>query len=444
MNPSAPKPPSTKGRDALEWLEYHGITPRRCIPIRSSDLGVALNDPFTYYLTRHLGLTSGVKYSKALTRGSWFHKRLEYFGRPDEVATSRMAGHLAARLKELETTCEVWGFNHDQFLTFKEREEKDFHCSMGWYEASRNITIPASSALGRPTTWEKYLSNPDFLIVGREIIAVIKDDLCPGCPLVAQFDMVIYDRRTNQIWLVDAKTCEESPTLRLATCPIEFQTQLYLYILNALHRSGLLHKKFPVIPENAVVGGMIHIGVQKPTIDFNKKVDRPFKFVHHTLKSGPRKGMIEVRKEYLSDEPSFPLYLERVQRWYKGEGEYVEEADARLLDPPVNLSWSGYNVVLDKMGMTEFKNRLAFLYQMASKDPHPDNFIMNVRSAKNRDGSLSDLGPFYLLPPSEWPTVVSTNRLIQTHRDDMISSNTPTGILENGSIEEADPAGSTN
>lgn len=413
----------------MEWLEFHGITPRRCIPIRSSDYTTLLNCPFSYYLTRHLGLTSGLRHSKALNRGSWFHKRLEYFNRPDEVANTLMAGHLKDRIKELETTCEAYGFIHDQFLMMKEREERDFWCTMGWFEASRNIKVP-STAIGRPITWVEYLANPDFVIVGQEVLAVVKTELCPGCPLVAQFDLLILDRKSNQLWIVDAKTCDEAPTLRLVTCPIEFQTQHYIFILTQLLASGVLHKKFPNLPKDVQIGGMFHFAIQKPTIDFNKRTDRPFKWVSHTLKSGPRKGQIEMRKEYTSEEPSFQCYLERVQRWYKAEGEYAEFQQDRMLDPPVNFSWSGIDLVLDKDGMESYKARLAHIYLNASATPYPRNFLSNPRACKNRSGELTELGPFYLLHPADWPTVVSTNRLIQTHRDDMISNNTETGIID--------------
>ena len=40
--------------------------------LRSSDLR-GLADPFSWFLTRRLGLTPAVSHSKALSRGSWFH-----------------------------------------------------------------------------------------------------------------------------------------------------------------------------------------------------------------------------------------------------------------------------------------------------------------------------------------------------------------------------------
>ena len=77
------KPPEGWGEDAARWLEAHGMVAE--VPtIRSSDYESCLGNPFGYYLTRRLGLSDALRWSEALSRGSWFHKRFEYWDLPAE------------------------------------------------------------------------------------------------------------------------------------------------------------------------------------------------------------------------------------------------------------------------------------------------------------------------------------------------------------------------
>src|SRR6185312_8257420 len=67
------------------------------------------------------------------------------------------------------------------------------------------------------------------------------------------------------LWIVDFKTCEESPKVRLETCPFEFQTRHYLAIASKIF--GAIKAKYK-LADKVTFGGMIHVCIQKPTIDF--------------------------------------------------------------------------------------------------------------------------------------------------------------------------------
>ena len=64
-----------KSVEARDWLESQGLVAKEPA-IRSSDYETILSCPFQYYLSRRLGLVSALRWSAALSRGSWFHKRL--------------------------------------------------------------------------------------------------------------------------------------------------------------------------------------------------------------------------------------------------------------------------------------------------------------------------------------------------------------------------------
>lgn len=62
--------------------------------------------------------------------------------------------------------------------------------------------------------------------------------------------------------------------------------------------------------------GFILDFIQVPGITMSS-ADRPYELYEHTFKSGKNKGQTVMRKKYLSDEPSFELYKERVKQWFE-------------------------------------------------------------------------------------------------------------------------------
>lgn len=434
--------PTTRGRDAMEWMSAHGVVPRRRIPIRSSDFDLAMNDEFAYYLKMILGLGSALSWSKALNRGSWFHKRLELLRCPPEKVAPIMEASFKAREQELRDTCNAWGLSKEDADASCTREYRSFKCAWAWFEAGSKILIP-SQVLGSETNFVDFLQRPQYLLLATEALVMWTDPTYPKCPFVAVIDQLYYDKSSNQIWILDGKTCAEIPILRLETCKIEFQTQHYIYIVMRLLESGMIHQKFPFLPKDVTLGGMVHLAVMKPTIDYNKTMDRPFNWVAHTLKSGKRKGQIDMRKEYLSDEPNFDLYIERVGRWYEGTGEYEDDHANRLLNRPVNFSFSQSNIVLDSEGLEQYHLRLRRIYDLATRDPYPQNFVSNPAYLREYT-ELKAIAPFYLLEPKHWPEVIARNRMIQFFRDESVAMDSQS-LLEpswNPSPPPADPSAS--
>jgi len=396
--------PSTMGRDAMEYLEAHGLVAH--VPhMRSSDFEVCLANPFAYYIHRRLGLTDPLRWSAALAQGSWFHERLRHFEKSENEAQEIMNQKFFDRLDELRGICAACHILPETHLQMADEEERAFHMALAWYEAMMDYPIPERKSL------RQYLLMPFIQVLGHEVLCKIQDPSFPKVELIAQYDILVYHEGQNSVWIIDPKTCAEQTHIRLASCPIEFQTQHYLYILKKLIESGELQEKFN-LPHDVKVGGMIHIAVQKPTIHFGN-LDRDYEEMEHTYNRGEKKGETVIKRNY-SGEPRFVNYVERCRRWYRAESEYEHRAGEM---PPVNQSTISGSLIYDPNILDEHFDRCCLIYQYATCSPWPSNFPKSARSIQVY-GKLSTLSPLYLMPVKDWPTVIQEMRLVKRWRDE--------------------------
>ena len=402
--------PMTDGKDAREWLEAHGLVARQPA-IRSSDYESVLHCPFQYYLSRRLGLVQALRWSQALSRGSWFHKAFEYYSLSPLDRSKEMEIQYEEREKELSDICKVRGIKGESKSNILEREYQDMLCALAWFEASMNLPIFSTNSTQGETFLEK-IRKDHWKVLGTEIVAEYNH--AEFGRMLAQFDMLLYHKKQNSVWIVDLKTTAHNPIERLQTCPIEFQTQHYTHILKWLLEEGVLPKPFD-IPRDARLGGMWHVAVQKPTIEFGMN-DRDCEEHEHELKRGPRKGQIETRRKY-HGEPKIENYIERCNRWYRGEGEYEDKKPERQTAPPINISKTDRST-LDTRWTTEYTRRLRLLHSYAVADPAPINFPKSA-SYLMQFGKMSPFSPFYLTPASQWPGIVSTEGFMVEDRDDV-------------------------
>jgi len=390
--------PTTDGKDSREWLEAHGLVARQPA-IRSSDYESVLHCPFQYYLSRRLGLVQSLRWSEALSRGSWFHKRFEYYNLPASEAKKKMEEDFEVREKELTEICHTRGIKGESKSNVIQREYKDMLCASAWYEASMD-------------TFLEKIRNPYWRVLGTEIVAEYKHPEFGR--LLAQYDMLLYHEKQNSVWVVDLKTTAHNPIERLQTCTIEFQTQHYMHILKWMLEEQSLTKPFD-IPRDARLGGMMHVAIQKPTITFGL-TDRDYTENEHEITRGPRKGQIETRKTY-SGEPKLENYIKRCTDWYKGEGDYEHKKFERNSAPTVNISKTDH-MTLDTRWTTEYTTRLRLVNHYSTVDPLPMNFPKSS-SYLVQFGKMSPFSPFYLTPTGEWPGFVEAEGFMVEDRDDV-------------------------
>ena len=453
--PSPPPIPASLGRDALVWLERHGLTPS--IPtIRSSDWELSAN-PFQYWLSRRMGLIPALSYSKALSRGSWFHLLFALFNNPDRERIYAQA--LASRTAELRETCKALGIQGDKVLDVVDREHLDANTALSWYKATEMVPFSRRDD-GPKITFQKYLSLPYWRHLGSEIRLVFAHPEYQETTLVAQLDLVLLNTKTNTLWIVDAKTCDCKPLIRLASVHNEFQTQHYMTIVHRLLETGELQKKLSLPPQTRL-GGMIHVAVQKPSLHFGTR-DRDYWWASlgkrkkvegrvvkapddesyyaewwpiedptapHEHFPGSFEDCIQVLHEQTGKkpekvyygEPQLKNFVARCLSWYEDEQATDED------DPPVNMTKTSASNLKIPMWCDTYERRLDRLYRLATCNPAPDSFPMmmnGVRSFKK----LSPYADFYLTPPQQWPEVAARNNFVIRRRDEDIEGSMETSI----------------
>lgn len=398
--------PRGMGPDVVPFLESHGLVAR--VPIlRASPFEGALAHPFEFYLTQRLGIRPRLSWSKALSRGSWFHKFLELdtFVGPAPQFSEDPALLLAARLDEVRAICAATGIFGDHRADIIAQEERDFHFSLTVYRASSQIHIAPEVG-----TWRSYLQKPFWKILARELPLTLEET--PERPATrVTLDMLLYHTGHNRLWIVDAKTTGVLPSLRAVTIPNEFQPQHYFAVVR--DSLPLLIDTFG-LPQDVQLQGMLHPIIQKPVIEFNQR-DRNFTLDTSPFKSGPRKGQPRNEKNYYG-EPVIENYYGRVRDWYLGAGDYLDEAPERAAHPPCNISFVDASLDLERT--SQYTSRLQYLSELCRREAYPGNFLSGARGLTTKSGKLTWVGHFALTPVREWPDLMHKLDLMVGFRDE--------------------------
>ena len=398
-----------------DLLAQHGLVERRP-PVRSSDFR-SLGSPFHYYLTRKLGLVPALRYSVALSQGTWFHLALEILltpGLTGDETHARYQARLEARMDEIREVCKALAIGDQRTREILATEEQDATCAWAWALTTKDLPIEGSLANGRTT--HQFLSDPNFVPICRECLLkteiTLPDKRMEPVPCVMQPDMLLYHHTQNSLWIVDYKTTGISPRIRAASCPIEPQTQHYMSILHNMLQRGTLQTQYD-LPSDVTVGGMLHVIIRKPTISFGQ-ADRDYTLDTTPLKSGPRKGEPRNEKVYMG-EPRIENYLERCRQWYRGEKDYAHLAGDRLAEPVIDLSFTSGTALSDSQWTEQYLARLGAVnkWRIAALEPHEYPWPTEVHGT----GTLDTYAPFVLRPVSEWPDIVMQEGFVVADRD---------------------------
>ena len=460
--------PTDHSRSARIYLESEGLVSR--IPaIRSSDYSSALSDPFGYYIRRRLGLIPALSYSEALSRGSYFHTLFALYDRDDRWPIFKR--QCSSRIDELNKICRDLRISDTARSDAVQNERIDQAFASAWYNAFETLPcLNQDSALD--------LLSDNYIKLGAEVRLTWQDPRFPRTHQVVQFDLLLLNRKTNKLWIVDAKTTASPPLIRLATVKEEFQTQHYLHGLEWFFERGLLQKQYN-LPEDVTIGGMMHVAILKPSIQFGQS-DRD----SHWESEGKRTGIsgrimrspvhLQADGEYVikwtknqpapepccgtleeclhvlhevtgkkpervyQGEPSLDNYIKRCNRWYKGEGEYLDRAPDFTNDPPINISYTHASTMLDKDWRASYSDRVAMIYSLATREANPCNFLKNIDHLR-MGSKLALYSPFYLTEPKEWPSLVQAQHFLVAHRDAGEVDANPEAHEFSGTIESLAP-----
>lgn len=415
-------PPGDRGEAAARWLASYGLVPH--IPsIRSSDFSLVAQDPFLYYLSRRLGLAPLLGWSEALTRGSWTHVAFELeTGTPEGPNATEYASRLADRLEELRALSAHAGIYGDDLQQILDAERFDADTAYGWYMAARQVAPNPPQHQSIPNQLKGYTWHNELTL---EIPAqntphdwgLRSDSSRKTTRLVAQLDkcLLVKDRHGHPgVWIVDLKTCAESPDVRLSTCRLEWQGRHYANVFSLVQDRD--PSQLPEELRDADLLGVMHIAIQKPLLRFGAE-DCPFVETTKTLKSGPRKGQTVVERKATSDEPLITNYIERCRDWYLGTGRYAHLAGEVAANPRVNYSYVSRHALLAPDLQAEYLRRLRQVFVNAIADPHPDNYVRDPAGLRSY-GRLSRWAPFYVEPIEAWPALVGALSLHVRMRDE--------------------------
>lgn len=406
--------------------------------IRSSDFSLCLHSPFSYFLGRRLGLVKALRWSKALSRGSWAHSAFQHYELSPQSRRVMVERTLEQRQQELSACCSSLGMSPAQRQEVVLRERADADSALAWMESALDVPISADYGTAR-----EFLARPYWKVLAREcrLVRSLTDLDDPSSSnawfkpkAVVQPDLMLYHSGQNSVFIVDLKTTSASPLLRAASCPYEFQCRHYMRTAHHLMQRGLVQREFG-IPADARLGGMIHLIVRKPSIEFGMK-DRNFVLDESPFKSGPRKGLPRNERIY-QGEPVWENYLERVRSWYRADGEYAHLAPEWTMDPPVNMSVVSASILDDRYESDQYRSqwRLVGMWARRKGDPsmfpHPPSLV-----AFNR---LDDHAPFVMNPPSAWPEIIRQEGWIRVERDQIPEDVVDDVIPEPGS-EMEDPS----
>lgn len=434
--------PTDRGDLCIPFLESHGFF-ARTHPIRSRDKS-CLSDPFGYYLRRRLGLRDPLRFSKALSRGSWAHEILEFMpGTPPSAWPSNLQSRLDARLKELSDICDECGLHAELRAGILANERTTALSALGWLTALAQWRLPSNPLLA-----DGFLAElrKRHTIASEVRIAFRVPGVKTEC--LIELDRLSYDEKHNTLWIEDYKTTEGSVRDRGHQCPVEHQNRLYLY--GVVHNLPTLLDRFN-LPADARLGGFRHLILQSPSISLNQK-DRPYSYSSHGKRTGVSGTVHQTNggwgaqilggssQEFASEhqavewlhsqtgkaperiydgEPSLDLYARRCIDYYNGAGDYADKFGERQSDPPVLISTTRVDEILNPDTEMELLDTLKRIDYFATLRPVPRFFprfaegMLNMSSHK-----LNAYAPFYTSPVRMWPQIAHENRLIPTFIDE--------------------------
>lgn len=387
--PQLPDPPHPLER--VDYLEYHGLVAIQP-EVRSSDWYLASQDPFKYYLTRRLGLTSPLSISDALSHGTWFHEAaaLDNYTADLQKIVKPYENLIQKRLTELRALGAA-GYSASTLNEVIKDEERRAREALAWYVGASSLPFPWQGETYTLRTFLRRLRTKDL---GSEITW---STVIGGTRVKGIIDRLIL--AGNDLYIVDWKTSSDHPGERAAMCPWEFQTQLYLKGLDRC-LSDPAFRNAHNIPHSATLAGMYHVIVQKPALKFGQN-DRDFTETTKILKSGPNKGQRRTEKTYHGN-PKLSNYLDRIREWY---------ANVDPQDPPIDVSLTVHP--LPSEVSEQFHHRLDHVRHLATITPDPVRFPSYPKSGTR----ATALDRFTVVPVEHWPELVQDLKLIVQHRE---------------------------
>lgn len=271
--------------------------------IRSTQVQCLDHCPRKFLYEYKLGIKSR-RYESALFMGTVVHKILEalFIGKEPDEALKVCERLLAAEQEKLMADAGPDGFlpsGKTLVETLKSLEE-DYH-------KARATGLVFWNFVPFPKDKYEVLRTPD----GDPCVELLIDTDIQGLsrPARTPIDLVLLEKGTRNVWIVDYKTSSFDPKVRAIPTKISAQLALYRYAMQMLldewHYTNQTHPKLTVV-------GSFHAIIKKPGIKCCGKDEKEAKDRNIT---------------------PFTAYIERLVQWYKDQDAKDPDNPPLLLDP---------------------------------------------------------------------------------------------------------------
>jgi hypothetical protein len=227
-------------------------------------------------------------------------------------------------------------------------------------------------------------------IQGRElkVSGVIEVDTSDGplsIPVEGTIDRLDKEISTSKLWVRDFKSTSRDAATAFIGYEYSLQPRMYR-LLTKLHTG------------TEPTGFILDI-LTLPNIKLASE-DRAFTEEQHTLKSGPRKGEVELRRNY-NGPPLFSNYLTRCRKWYGDNGKEPLTSMAIMFNEPL-LS-------------REFGNSLIYTFKSLTQPAIPENYPRDITShgCVSLYGNVCDYYPLCKTPPHSWDELLENEYQVE-------------------------------
>lgn len=301
------------------------------------------------------------EYSESLHVGTVFHlaKKALLDGESYET-TARIVAQEVTRLQdEALESCDALGMlpNGEAFTSFQNKLQKDTTLGLALCQY-----VHEEHPWPEPDRWQTIATELPIRARWDSLVSFIKGTL----------DHIVYDKKKNELWIVDHKTTSFDPVDAAAEYKISVQPPIYRLLLALAHES--LAFSGVGVPDDAVVAGVVHNCITKPTI---------------------RQKKTETYEEYVN----------RCGEWLRDNSTYDH--------PPFVRSWIRFHgpILSDEIAL-----RLREADAAERVFPELSRFFRNSKACR----SFNRLCPFHALctkDPAHWDDLLEYRYTIQ-HRDD--------------------------
>lgn len=325
--------------------QSHGVTPLGMVPkstadfftdirrppVRSTGLDLLDTCPRKFLYQCKLGINTRA-YESPLVLGQMVHSILEglFLGFTEEQALNASALHMQKEFDRLTQAADPAGMiaGEDVASMLKQLDE-DYH------KARAMALVFWRDHPFDSSKWE-ILQAPD----GTRMAEVLLEVKYPGLsvPLRSPCDLVLVNKETGGVWIVDFKTTSLNPRTYAIKTRFSAQLQLYRIVLQA-------HLESWDRGEN--VEGSWHAVLKKPTIKYCPKT---------------------------KDKDGFNHYIGRVVKWYAEQREKDPKNPPTILDP---------NTFQRPVVTQEFMGRLKQFVKASWASPSIDHFYRCDKACLN-------------------------------------------------------------